>query len=1706
MPRFEELDPKSALYLGPTSIGDAGDDMLTGKDLMPQAPTPPDNILRKQMQQIKPFVPAPNPKTGVPDFSTNSINSFVNNAAQNIGSHQDPFYFGKSTIGDFRNPHLQHQFYDRYSSHADFEKLGFTPFRDNESLYNENSSWWNEIGRATKPMARLAVTAFADAMPGNWGPPTDRENAEFFERQMLTGSSSKGGLTGFTTNLYLNSGYTVGIIAEMLAEEAALLATEAALGAATAATFGGAAPVTGPAMVATGALMAARGARGIKKINSAWKTANNLRKTLFNLQDVNKAKKYWNKTVGSAGNFLNPFENTYQFFKTADNMHDLQNTNKALRGIAKTGKGFGAFYSDVKGMRLAYAESSLEGGMVQNQMERDLLQEFQQKNGRMPNKQEAIDIRTTASQAGVSTALWNMPVIHFSNKITFDGLLRNKFRNVSADVLEAEGIIGKILFNPKKGIKDAYTRLSDGFFSRQWQKIKTPRLLLTSLSKYGKANVAEGLQEIGQETIAGWQEDYYKALYEGDPKRGGYYSYLADNLMKQVSPQGFETFMSGFLMGGPIAAVSKVAGKATNRQTLSDLSMRFKKPAEWAKTKEERRVKIDEAVTKLNEFYNNPEQYLSDDLINMVQQGEFSKMMTLAEQEGDKQAFYDMKDSSNFQHISTALKYGRFDAHVQNLKDMKSLSEEDIKESYKMTKAEWDKTMDVAVERAEQIKARYDLAKEQYKNPYDPKLSRKKANTVEELQYVLQEQEYLKSAYTAWNNTVDELVFNQYSFDRALERQESILKNAKEVSGLKNTPYSQFNVLFDLKTGSTELTTLKAEIDAFENAELINAEQKKFVKDKQDQYDKLKAYLDAITDGRANLDDAGKFSEENYDAIKKAYDDYVSYVSKKNGDFLNSRNALETFKEIMDYHLLGERSFAANDAVNVLLDPTKFKQSFDRNLEVARQIHLNRKAEIKKSLEEFMKIQDKNDMLNELFEAGMFMDIKDLTDLEEKGRVPDTFYYITEQGNGSQEVAADSEDYEKAIEIISKYVPPIYNIDIGKRNTDPYTQSGRAKLKNDKRSYEALAKQFGFDSQAPETILPLASVLTTIMNSKQATARERELAKKLLENVTSKETVTFVKNATRPGSYDESTQTVIDARWSSDDYKQGREGAPIELVILKQEMARRAVEAVEKDTNFKGTMKQLMQEARTAYDNLSDEEKANLRNPDKRQFEGFKSEKGFVAEAMTNERFQAFLGTITTSMDNKVQSGWKTFVQKVLRHMRKILGVTPNGTVLNAAMNAITAKLDTMYTSLSPSAAKVEKTTEAEVRNKVTNKMPISELLSKHPELANAVYDAYIAENEARDERAADLLDEDYKTKSKQEILESVEFAMYFKSAQWKKKEDIIKEYNKSGKVPGRSRPVISAFTLNEVSDEEFEEFESTGNVSRIRLVSIAERYMAGEREGDFSERERAIFADKISEINKYIEDVSQPVTRRTISRDMKTSLKKLGWTERELKTMRVADAMRYIARGLTKSEEKTLELSAKKEIKETLDEQRKKIRSEIESQIQSAASYGELMEIKTQILIDLENNPARRTAAGYKGNELDILFDAKADEFELSINFEELEVDDLLVLNDGKETLVRVSDIDGTQKFIVVEYLNDLTKQDTIKESELNDKVLYQDNEAMSSRVKEEEDIDILDEDNQESANETTDNSEDVDVGEVDFFTEDEGTSWKDNVNKECE
>ena len=99
-----------------------------------------------------------------------------------------------------------------------------------------------------------------------------------------------------------------------------------------------------------------------------------------------------------------------------------------------------------------------------------------------------------------------------------------------------------------------------------------------------------------------------------------------------------------------------------------------------------------------------------------------------------------------------------------------------------------------------------------------------------------------------------------------------------------------------------------------------------------------------------------------------------------------------------------------------------------------------------------------------------------------------------------------------------------------------------------------------------ETEVPLTMVLEAVSKSEHATEAEKELAKNLLRIAHQKEKVTFVNNSGEAGSYTESKQTVIDARWSSNDFKQGENGAAIEQVILKNEIHRRAYEAIGEDS------------------------------------------------------------------------------------------------------------------------------------------------------------------------------------------------------------------------------------------------------------------------------------------------------------------------------------------------------------------------------------------------------------------------------------------------------------------------------------------------------------------------------------------------------------
>jgi hypothetical protein len=81
-------------------------------------------------------------------------------------------------------------------------------------------------------------------------------------------------------------------------------------------------------------------------------------------------------------------------------------------------------YQDYRQMRLAYSEADMEGEMLENKMNNDLINEFYNTHGYMPTGKDAEDIYRTSVNAGTSNKMLNAGIIYFSNKLLFGKLFR----------------------------------------------------------------------------------------------------------------------------------------------------------------------------------------------------------------------------------------------------------------------------------------------------------------------------------------------------------------------------------------------------------------------------------------------------------------------------------------------------------------------------------------------------------------------------------------------------------------------------------------------------------------------------------------------------------------------------------------------------------------------------------------------------------------------------------------------------------------------------------------------------------------------------------------------------------------------------------------------------------------------------------------------------------------------------------------------------------------------------------------------------------------------------------------------------------------------------------------------------------------------------------------------------------------------------------
>jgi len=895
-----------------------------------------------------------------------------------------------------------HKNFERYYNKAEFKNLGFSPFRDNESIYNDNTSGWSDFKRATGQWGRLAGTGFKSAIR-SWGDiltgefdSADLESAKEFEKAMSVGQSSRGGLSGFVANTFLSSGYTFGIMGEMILESAVFGVLTG--GASVAARL--------PAQLA----MLARTGQKFGSVATMAEQVKNTTQAMKNLENLQTAKNFWETTKG-VGKTLLPTE-TISYLANAGKA-------EAVAGLAKNSNLFGSFYRDIREVNFALSEAKLEGGMTQRQVQDDLTNEFYNKEGRLPNEEEAGKIFQAAQQAGNTTLLTNIPAIYWTNRITFGDNLFRGFRPLAK--LEKEYITAagsKIGFNEKlaKAGKDPFSFIETNFKNAA-KSLYNPRIYAKTGIKYFKANLSEGLQESMQEVISGASSDYYKSIYQ-DPSKANTDNMIGSvltNTAKQFTAQGFETFMGGFLMGGLMQVAGGIPAWATTSYN------KIFKPSEYQAYRDSKKTYTDKKVQDLNELYKSPLKFFAPELVNLSAQTSLSDKMGEAERQGDQKIYQDLKDESTYSHIVTAIQTGSYDIFLDRLKSIKQMDPKTISEAYGTDGNQTLADVDKIITRAEAIKKNYDLVKDNFPSPYNP--GKFALNTPDRTNEELSER--------AWQRTLTDAVFMPYSFNRSVERMDGLLKDFTTDKAISKATSNDFSVLLDPTNLANEIGLLKAEVKTYKEA--TTPQGKKTGTDKKEKLSFLEDYAEKVRTYQESLairelasrtdlteedtEEIAKIQEEALTNLHKSYKEYVGHLASSTDSHSFNEAVDNSFIKIKDYYSLKQDGKNLAQAVNLLHSPEGFTEHLRRTHAFMRQEYDNRGELIKQGQDRMNKDRETNALLNRLYERGLVMTPEDLDAYLKDGSIPDVFYDIANK----VPVYQGSPEYSEAARILVEH-------------------------------------------------------------------------------------------------------------------------------------------------------------------------------------------------------------------------------------------------------------------------------------------------------------------------------------------------------------------------------------------------------------------------------------------------------------------------------------------------------------------------------------------------------------------------------------------------------------------------------------------------------------------------------------------------------------
>lgn len=775
--------------------------------------------------------------------------------------------------------------FERYYNTKQFDKLGFSPYRDNESLYNQNRTLGDDFVRAATQWPSLVMTGMKSGVE-SWGDmfsdplAPDLENSRRMAKAMAVGSSSKKGVGAFGINTALNMGYTVGIGAELLGEELLLAA-------ATVLSGGTAAEGTIPAMMA-------RAVGAADKVRDAGKIANETIGATQAIKGVDQLRTFWNtnkvgKAMASAGAIINPLENTWNVAKDV-----VRGTNSIghVSNYARHVGNFGEFAKDMIMIKTAVSEAKLEGGSAQIDITGKLIEDYRTKNGKDPEGLDLAKIESQAKEEAYRTAFWNMPAIMWSNKFMYETIFKPFEKGASKAMQD-------IAFNEARGeFAGVGTTLAEKA-AATGKSLANPKTYLDFTRNYMKANLAEGIQENLQEAIASGAASHARAVLK-DPSRASYETYMGHflhGMNEQFSAQGAETFAGGFLMGSMAQPV--MTGPMKIGKFVKDNTWGKEKFQEAKKTQDEQTART---VETLNNMYKDPAKYFAPELKNMSVNTKLANDLYSAHKANDKKATEDIKDASIFENIYTAAQTGHLDTFVDKFKEYQKMSPEELSEAFMGVKdaklgMQAQDMLSKVIGRIQEIGNRIDEVNSTYPNPFINNPYDKSTP-----EYVAHE-----VSKEAWTEAQKNMVFAQHSFELHSDRIQKIADALTSTSApLKNVNSQDMMVLLDNNLLKQHVLTLQEEIKYMDTTGKVGRQEKA---NKTKKIEILNKFSDAL---------------ENGENIDKHITHYIKHLAKSINSFSlddKLRNAIDLIK---DNHALKDEQENLVRSINVMHNPKAF--------------------------------------------------------------------------------------------------------------------------------------------------------------------------------------------------------------------------------------------------------------------------------------------------------------------------------------------------------------------------------------------------------------------------------------------------------------------------------------------------------------------------------------------------------------------------------------------------------------------------------------------------------------------------------------------------------------------------------------------------------------------------------------------------------------